>query len=320
MISFRAALMSLLLASAAQAQQTQSTVSPNVPAVGAIVEQSGPAFRSNFQAVINDLNVLFGRVGPSVTRIRLTAPLTLFADFVNGSNSNTCLAAGAGNACKTVQGAFNKVVANYDTAGFQVTISFNNDDTTCLAIGTAWTGGSPIFIVGPGGSPPTVGFNCPGAPAVNVGAPLPGPLILDGLELRGTYGILLTQAGQVRTRNVNYGAVSQSHIATQASGASVLCQNNYTVSGGAVSHWSAQYNSSIFCAGLTITLASSPVFSAFALAQINGALEASQDIFVGSVGGGLQYVVTGGAVINTSTGCMNYFPGTGFINSGGQCL
>lgn len=50
-----------LLPAAGQAQQTQSTINPNVPPVGFLVEQSGPQFRANFQAAISDINVLFNR-------------------------------------------------------------------------------------------------------------------------------------------------------------------------------------------------------------------------------------------------------------------
>jgi len=55
--------LSFFLACAGSAQiQTQSTVNPNVPVPGTLVEQSGPLFRSNWQATINDINVLFGRL------------------------------------------------------------------------------------------------------------------------------------------------------------------------------------------------------------------------------------------------------------------
>ena len=69
----------LALPAVGNAQQTQSTVNPNVPAVGAIVEQSGPSFRANFQAVINDINALFGRPGvdhapPAETSIPSAGP------------------------------------------------------------------------------------------------------------------------------------------------------------------------------------------------------------------------------------------------------
>lgn len=53
----------LLLPIAGHAQQTQSTINPNVPAVGFLVEQSGPQFRSNWQSAINDINALFAGAG-----------------------------------------------------------------------------------------------------------------------------------------------------------------------------------------------------------------------------------------------------------------
>jgi hypothetical protein len=55
--------LSLLIVTTAIAQQTMSTVNPNVPVAGQPVENSGPLFRSNFGAVQSDINVLFGRVG-----------------------------------------------------------------------------------------------------------------------------------------------------------------------------------------------------------------------------------------------------------------
>jgi hypothetical protein len=58
-----AALLSLLWGAAAAAQ---STVNPNVPVAGQPVENSGPLFRSNFQAAVNDINTLFGLIGGSV--------------------------------------------------------------------------------------------------------------------------------------------------------------------------------------------------------------------------------------------------------------
>jgi hypothetical protein len=87
---------------AAGAQQTQSTVSPNVPAVGAIVEQSGPAFRANFQATINDLNVLFGRINGG------TSPLIVATSPVTGGVPNCVLTTFANNTlnCTSLLTAF----------------------------------------------------------------------------------------------------------------------------------------------------------------------------------------------------------------------
>jgi hypothetical protein len=68
----------LLCPVAGQAQiQTQSTVSPNVPDVGRLVEQSGPAFRANWQNAINDINYLLQNPGirpfPGCVAIQVTA-------------------------------------------------------------------------------------------------------------------------------------------------------------------------------------------------------------------------------------------------------
>jgi hypothetical protein len=49
----------LILSMQASAQQTQSTIDPNVPVPGTLVEQSGPQFRANWQRAINDINALF---------------------------------------------------------------------------------------------------------------------------------------------------------------------------------------------------------------------------------------------------------------------
>lgn len=45
----------------ANAQQTHSTVNPNIPVAGQPVEQGGPALRQNFLATFNDINTLFGQ-------------------------------------------------------------------------------------------------------------------------------------------------------------------------------------------------------------------------------------------------------------------
>jgi hypothetical protein len=81
----------LLLPVAADAQQTQSTVNPNVPPVGFFVEQSGPQFRDNFQRVINDLNVLFARGGGGGSLTNIPA-----FNVLGNPTSSTALPVGTG--------------------------------------------------------------------------------------------------------------------------------------------------------------------------------------------------------------------------------
>jgi hypothetical protein len=115
----------LLLPVAADAQQTQSTVNPNVPPVGFFVEQSGPQFRDNFQRVINDINVLFGRIGTGTLVVGST-PVTgfvgncvLFAGATGILNCTSLLSEFPGSAFVGVSGSLNVApAANTLATGF----------------------------------------------------------------------------------------------------------------------------------------------------------------------------------------------------------
>lgn len=254
----------------------------------------------------------------ALSRVKLAAALTLFADFVNGNDSNTCLAAGAGNACKTVNGAYNKLVANYDTAGQAVTISFNNDDSTGLSLSTAWSGGGQLTIQGPGGSPPSVGFTS--SVAINVAAPLPAQLNLVGFKMSGgTYGILFTSPGVITINNLNFGAESSVQASIQSSGSKLVCNGSYTISGGSIAHWQAVTGGAVNCVSVTITLTGTPAFTVFAASDTLAQLFVPGLTFSGSATG-LRYNATVNGVIATNSGGANYFPGNaaGITSFGGQ--
>lgn len=311
----------LLLSTSVQAQQTQSTVQQNVPPVGFLVEQSGPQFRANFQAAINDINVLFGRAGSNPARTRLIAPTTLFASFASGTNVAGCgLAAGA-SACKTIQFLYNILVANYDTAGQTVTLLFDSNDTNGIAITSAWTGGGPVVISGPiaGCGAPTVGIVPSGPPAIAIFSSLPASLSIDCAVISGLYGVFAAAPGIVQMRRVNYAATIASHLTTAAAGATIVCQNNYTISGGANLHYQANLMGNITCSGVTATITGSPVFGAFADAEMNGVLFAPSMTYSGGITG-LRYFANLNATINTNGGGPNYFPGSGpgIAQNGGQ--
>lgn len=70
--------------------------------------------------VFNDANVW--QLTPRKNRWSLTADTTFYFDQTNGNNANDCLAAGAGNACQTPQGAWD-ILRNYiDLNGFNPTL------------------------------------------------------------------------------------------------------------------------------------------------------------------------------------------------------
>lgn len=98
-------------------------------------------------------------------RIPLSGPLGLFVRS-DGNNTNTCTANTAGGACLTVQGALNRLITNYDLAGFQATITVVNNASTPQTYSTA----PPIAsLVGPlVGAPQRVATTSPAANACPV--------------------------------------------------------------------------------------------------------------------------------------------------------
>jgi hypothetical protein len=250
-------------------------------------------------------------IGAIVTsRTKLTGPLALYADFVNGNDSNACTSAGVGNACKTVQGAFNKLFQNYDTAGRTTTINFNNNDTTGLLITASWVGGGPITINGPGGSPPSIGLSLAGGAAIGINAPLPANLTLTNMAISGAVGVQVSAPGVVVLgNNLNFGTASAYHINVFFPGAAVNCSGSYTISGGAITHWRATIQGAITCQGQTITLTGTPAFTGpFAQASDLGLLYIPNMQFAGAATGS-RYFVSGNSVIETAGNGANYLPG-----------
>jgi len=313
----------MLIAGAAQAQQTQSTINPNVPPVGFLVEQSGPQFRDNFQRAINDLNVLFGRIGSNNARTRLTAPLTLFASFASGTNVAGCGLASGASACRTLQFLYNQVfVPNYDTGGQTVTLSFDSTDTTGLSINTQWTDRGTLNVQGPGGTctAQTIGIATVGN-AVAVFAPLPAPLNLIGLKISSSAGDAVANfaPGTINVNNVNFGTTSGVHMHAATTGAQVDWTGAYCISGGAFAHYQATLGGSISGAS-AVTLTGTPAFTtAFAEAYGLGVVFAPGVTFTGSATGS-KFLAALNGVVATNSGDPNYFPGNsaGLTSQGGQ--
>lgn len=308
----------LALAISAPAQTPPSTVNPLIPIASQPVEQSGPALRQNFLATMNDINALYGRIVNG--RTKLSAPLTLFADFVNGTNSTTCGLASGAAACKTVQVAYNNLVLNYDTAGQTVTISFNNNDTVGLSIQTSWVGGGPVTIQGPGGSPPSIGITATGTAVLN-SAPLPAQLTLKDFKITSSGGNAVWNfaQGTININNINFGTVTNQHLQSSGSGSTISCIGPYTISGNAAMHWLGAATGLINC-NVAITLTGMPAFSlAFAEALVSGVVQVPGATFSGSATG-VRYVINLNSIINTTSGNPNFLPGNspGTISSGGQ--
>lgn len=119
-------------------------------------------------------------------------------------------------------------------------------------------------------------------------------------SLYGAY-IILTGA-------INFGVCSTAHISTGAGG-QVRASGNYSISGGAPSHFSATRLSSIITSSVTITLTGTPAFTTFASTDTLALLQCYATTFSGSATG-QRYLVNGNSVINTYGGGASFLPGS----------
>lgn len=246
-------------------------------------------------------------------RTRLTTALTLHSDASLGTDQAGCGLTTGASACRTLNYLYNNVlVANYDTSGFNVTLSFVANDSTCVSINSPWVGGGNASIVGPGGGPPTIGLTCAGI-AIAVNVPLPGVLGVSNLKCSGGSVCLYIQApGTINYSNVNFGAESFAHIYVNGVGARIACTGNYTISGNTGYHQVAVVpGSNASCQNITITLGGTPAFSnAFAGATVAGAVTDYNLTFSGSATGAKCFASVGGLVDTATGNPNNVFPGS----------
>ena len=278
---------------------------PGVAKINGVAVTGTPAVGSVPQATSST-----AAVWTPLPRIKLGAPLALFADFVNGADTGTCGLATGASACKSVQAAFNRLVNAYDTAGFTTTISFNNNDTSGLLVATPWLGGGRVVVKGPGGSPPTVGFTTPaGASAIDIEAPIPSQMTFqDMLITSGNIGLSFGNIGKLNICNINFGVSTNYHIQSNTGGGTVLATCGYTISGGATVHWFTTNGGAMVSGSETITLTGTPAFGFFVFADALSIVYSNAVTFSGAATGG-RYQVSLNSVIQTNGAGATYFPG-----------
>lgn len=257
----------------------------------------------------------------------LTANRTYYVDTTNGNDSNSGLAAGSGNAFKTIQKAYDVIVAKLDLGGFAVTIQLADgtyappSGTNALLASKAWTGGGEIVVQGNSTTPANVVISTTSADAALVTAPLPGLLTLKDFKIQtATAGdsINLQAPGVLRFGNLNFGASAGTHLTTGAPGGKIVAISNYTISGGAALHIGISGQATV-AIPVAVTLTGTPNFSVRFVNAVGLAyLDCSAASFSGAATG-VRYGVFINAVIFSNGGSATFFPGNaaGVSGSGG---
>lgn len=244
---------------------------------------------------------------PTVREI-LTANRTYYVR-TDGNNSNTGLANTAAGAFLTIQKAID-VAASIDCSIYNITIqvadgTYVSNTITCKNI----IGSGDVTIVGNTSNPD----NC----IIDGGFSKTSPgtkYLIQGFKLIKSSGnhviaINATNSAQLVVGYINFGVGFTHHIYSTAS-ASVLIFTNYTISGSAANHIFCSNGASVSIEGnKAITLVGSLTFNIFCFCLITGIFIGSGNTFTGTCTG-TRYVADSNAVIYTSGGGANYFPGS----------
>lgn len=270
-----------------------------------------------------DVETSLQELGANV-REKLSAARTYYVR-TDGSDSNDGLTNSSGGAFATIQKAYDTIQA-LDTNGKTTTIKFGNAGTYTggLSITSPWVGGGQIVIEGDTATPSNILWNVTGN-CITTSGVLPAKLAVKGVKFQSSsVAINHSAIGTIDLQgNIEFGACTTAHMATDQAGANIIITGNYTINGNSTRHLSAIRNSVISYSGtITVTLSGTPAFStAFAIAHTCASMYIinSSVTFSGSATG-TRYNISANGVIQTFGGGATYLPGdvAGTTATGGQ--
>src|SRR5262249_10144489 len=241
-------------------------------------------------------------------RETLTANRTYFVNPSTGSDSNAGLT--SSTAFATIQKAYDTIAQTLDLGGRTVTISCSNTTYTAgLSISQPWAGGGALTLDIGGGIINVTSFH-----DIHITCPLPGIFtIQNGTFQTTTGGNAINHLGTGIVgigSNVAFGATVGAHMQS-GSGAQIILNANYTVSGGATYHMLSFGAGAVIKNGtpITVTVSGTPAISFFAYSSRLAFIDIEATTYSGSATG-TRYNVDTNAVIYTGGGGANFFPGS----------
>lgn len=239
----------------------------------------------------------------------------------DGSDSNTGLVDSAGGAFLTIQKAVD-VVSALDIAGFVVTIQVRDGTYTgavTLKNVTGFSAVGNLVIQGNSVTPTNVVISTTSANCFSA-TNLSSVWDLKNMQLTTTTSGRCINASNstVRFSGIDFSTCASHHLYA-VGGGYIIETGNYTISGNAVTHVSADGKSIIENRGFTVTISGTPAFS-FAFAAINYLSFFYNDFttYSGSATGTRYYVSLNSAIY--TNGAETYLPGNalGQMVSGGK--
>lgn len=217
-----------------------------------------------------------------------------------------------------MQNAWNVLATRYDGAGGTAQINVADGTyTTGIYATIPQVGFQTINVVGDNAAPAYCLVSVTNAPCFSFSYSGAFSLNLSGFKCvsTGAPSTVPDSGTAVTARdipalgigNMEFGACSGYHVSAGRMGI-INVTGNYTISGGAISHYIAQNGGIIFAnSPFTVTLTGTPTFSWFAYANVMGMIQ-SGVVFSGSAKG-QRYEVGLSGTIDTNNAGASYFPG-----------
>lgn len=260
-------------------------------------------------------------IGAAAARERLTASRTYYVR-TDGSDSNNGLANTAGGAFLTAQKAVDTVYQSLDLAVYNVTVQVG-DGTYGGAISCSGPliGSGTLTIQGNAGTPTNVVLSTGATSTVTVqnGA----ILTVKDFKITNTanFGLYARTGGVIKFSGIDFGSVTAHQIRASDFGL-IEAIGNYTISGGAASHWNVAQGQ-VRVQSRTITISGTPAYSgSFFGGSSCGVAIIGGCTFSGTGATGTRYSVATNSVCDTNSGGASYLPGNaaGSAATGGQYL
>jgi hypothetical protein len=256
-------------------------------------------------------------------RERLIANRTYYVR-PDGNDNNTGLANDAAHALLTLQAAANAYQA-LDCNGYDVTIQVADGTYNGGVSIRSRMGSGNLYLTGNTATPTNVAITSTNSAIEATGHPAGSYIYISGFKLSTTgagYGIASIGGSQIQiVGKMEFGSIAWAQLHASLNGVIHITTSEYSISGGAQSHYSADMHAVIFLWNpCTVTLTGTPAFSnVFARASAGGVQWGMFNLTFSGSATGRRYGIDANAVIN-SGGSATLFPGNvaGVIYTGGQ--
>lgn len=270
---------------------------------------------AEFDGIDTGLSSLSGRVtaleSGGGARELLSAARTYYVR-TDGSDSNNGLTNTSGGAFLTIQKAVNVIAETLDVGGQTVTVQVEDGTYTgavSLKNVVGFAGAGTLIVQGNSATPAnvivsTTSANCFKADNIQT--------IWDikDMKLQTTTGgscIYLINS-IARHGNINFGACATYHQRVET-GSQLYVTSDYSITGSALRHHAANYQSYIECLFRTITITGTLSFTYFASCGMQSLLENSNNTYSGGTVTGTRYTVTTNGIAQTNGGGASFYPG-----------